>query len=928
MVFERGAEWRRWDLHIHTPGTQRNDQFNGSNLTEKWDNFYNDIAKYIGDGADIQKNVVAVGITDYLSIDNYNKVVSDKRMPDTVKLIVPNVEMRMVPMAKRAPVNVHCIFNPLIADELENRFFGKLSFEYNDRSYSATHSELIGLGRAITGDERLAEVEAYKKGSEQFVVDIKTLTDVFKNDKDLRENTIIAVSNNSEDGASGVTSHSDLLLTDGTSQTEANRRRIYQLSDMIFSAQKSDRDYFLGKKADDVDTVIEKCGSLKPCIHGSDAHKNSDIFEPKGERYCWIKADPTFNGLKQIIYEPETRVCIDSLYPEKKPDYQVIDRVEINDKDFSSTPIFFNDKLTCIIGGKSTGKSLLLNNMANTIDPVQLEEKNEVNEISFKKIDNFKVYWKDGKVIENGISDIEHKIVYIPQTYLNRLSDENEQNTEIDRIIEQIILQNSILHNAYNDQNEKLKTAKKELDGKIYNAVSLFNNWKEAKEDLFEIGTEEGIRKEINNLTKEKEKILSETEISQTDIEDYEKAKSREAEINNELIKNNEQIEIIRKIDSLIEVVELPDDIQSDILNEVSKSIEKIKSEAEKIWNDDKKTIIDRLQNKNNTLEKEKNEKMEIIKNLSSIVSKHEALEKLTQMLNDEKQKMNLYLEKKEKMNKKYSLFKNEVKEVACFCEKFRDIHSKYEQIVNENNENQDDDLDFSVKVIFKRNMFGDKIKEIYDRRVLKKHKDLIDPDDILVDKLNKEILEEWILKTFDGSIKLSGGKNVENALREIMQDWYLIAYNVVMDNDPIESMSPGKKALVLLKMLINLAESKCPILIDQPEDDLDNRSVFDELIPFVKKKKVDRQIIIVTHNANVVLGADAEEVIVANQRGTNSPNRTYRFEYRSGSIEEDKPIEDGENYTLEKQGIQQHICDILEGGKTAFDLRMHKYHI
>lgn len=928
MVFERGAEWRRWDLHIHTPGTQRNDQFVGDNLEEKWNNYYSDIEKYIGDGSDVQKNIVAIGITDYLSIDNYKKVISDNRLPDTVKLIVPNVEMRMVPMARRAPVNVHCIFNPVIVDELESRFFGQLKFEYNDRTYSANRSDLIGLGRAIAGNSNLDEDEAYKKGSEQFIVDIKTLADVFKSNRDLRDNTIIAVSNNSGDGASGVTSHSDLLLTDGTSQTEATRRKIYQLSDMIFSAQKSDREYFLGKKADDIDTVIEKCGSLKPCIHGSDAHKNSDIFEPKDERYCWIKADPTFNGLKQIIYEPETRVCINSLCPEKKPDYQVIDRVEIKDEDFSEKPILFNDKLTCIIGGKSTGKSLLLNNIANTIDPKQVEEKNEVNAISFKKIENFKVYWRDGKVIENGISDNEYKIVYIPQTYLNRLSDENEQKTEIDNIIEQILLQDDVIRKAFSERNYELKNAKKELDGKIYNAIEMFNSWKEAKDELSELGTEEGIKKEIESITKEKDKILSETEISQTDIEEYEKAKSREAEINNELKNNNDQIEMLNKITSLIEIVDLPEDIENEILEEVEKSIEKVKKEADRIWIEDKKVLINKLQEQNNLLEKEKKEKIIIIKELASVVTKHESLEKLTQTLNDEKQKMKLFSEKKAKMNKKYSLYENEVKEIANFFDKFRSIHSKYEQIVNSNIETTDDDLDFSVKVIFKKNMFGKKIKELYDRRVLKTYKDLIDPDDISEEKITDDNLEKIILKTFDESIKLSGGKSVENALRELMQDWYLIAYSVVMDNDSIENMSPGKKALVLLKMLINLAESKCPILIDQPEDDLDNRSIFDELIPFVKKKKVDRQIIIVTHNANVVLGADAEEVIVANQMGTNSPNRTYKFEYRSGSIEDDKLIVGGEKYTLEKQGIQQHICDILEGGKTAFDLRMHKYHI
>ena len=59
------------------------------------------------------------------------------------------------------------------------------------------------------------------------------------------------------------------------------------------------------------------------------------------------------------------------------------------------------------------------------------------------------------------------------------------------------------------------------------------------------------------------------------------------------------------------------------------------------------------------------------------------------------------------------------------------------------------------------------------------------------------------------------------------------------MDGDEIKKMSPGKKALVLLKLLINLAESKCPILIDQPEDDLDNRSVFVELVDFIRNMKL-----------------------------------------------------------------------------------------
>ena len=89
-VYPRGSEWRRWDLHMHTPETIKNDQFEGSSIDEKWDKFYSDISTYIGDGTDPLKNISVIGITDYLSIKNYKKVVLDNRLPNSVEMIIPN----------------------------------------------------------------------------------------------------------------------------------------------------------------------------------------------------------------------------------------------------------------------------------------------------------------------------------------------------------------------------------------------------------------------------------------------------------------------------------------------------------------------------------------------------------------------------------------------------------------------------------------------------------------------------------------------------------------------------------------------------------------------------------------------------------------------------------------------------------------------
>ena len=60
--FSRGSEWRRWDLHVHTPGTNKNDQYEGSAIDDRWNNFYKSILDYIGDGSDKSKSIVSIGV--------------------------------------------------------------------------------------------------------------------------------------------------------------------------------------------------------------------------------------------------------------------------------------------------------------------------------------------------------------------------------------------------------------------------------------------------------------------------------------------------------------------------------------------------------------------------------------------------------------------------------------------------------------------------------------------------------------------------------------------------------------------------------------------------------------------------------------------------------------------------------------------------
>lgn len=192
----------------------------------------------------------------------------------------------------------------------------------------------------------------------------------------------------------------------------------------------------------------------------------------------------------------------------------------------------------------------------------------------------------------------------------------------------------------------------------------------------------------------------------------------------------------------------------------------------------------------------------------------------------------------------------------------------------------------------------------------------------------NKQYVGDILKQLLNEQIQLKNSNTALNVATELLaQNWYGLNYELSYQGDSFRQMSEGKQAFVVLKLLLEFSDKKCPILIDQPEDSLDNRAIYNELVEYIKKKKTERQIILVTHNSNVVVSADAENVIVANQEGNNSHNRDgIRFQYINGALEFSKPKNPAEDIVLYSQGIREHVCDILEGGRDAFEKREQKY--
>ena len=190
--------------------------------------------------------------------------------------------------------------------------------------------------------------------------------------------------------------------------------------------------------------------------------------------------------------------------------------------------------------------------------------------------------------------------------------------------------------------------------------------------------------------------------------------------------------------------------------------------------------------------------------------------------------------------------------------------------------------------------------------------------------------MKDLLNKALKGEITFKNGYDVQSFISMILSsNWFTLQYSVDYESDSLFDMSPGKRSFVVLKLLLDFSDKKCPILIDQPEDNLDNRAIYNELVKYIREKKKERQIILVTHNPNIVVGADSEEVIVANQNGKNAPNdKGIKFQYVYGSLEHSMHRNsDGESLPiLYRCGIREHVCDILEGGENAFRDRENKY--
>ena len=985
IAINRGSEWRKWDLHIHTKNTNKNDQFTSSNMEDFLYEFFKKA---------IEKKISAIGITDYFSIDRYRDVVDYQENIDDKKdgegkqlfnederkyikniFLFPNIELRMLPSTDKGRlINIHFIFNPKFVTKLENDFFGELK---NQDNFKMNRQGIIDYGKKLKPNITDNGI-AYKEGINKFALDVKTIKNLLDKNSEIEENSIVIVSNSSNDGASGLQKHYDLFENEDGG-LDGVRKTIYEISDAIFSANPKDIKFFLGRKSQDTDgynnnvylkdikEVIDRVGSLKPCLVGSDAHKEDNLFT----KFTWIKADLTFEGLKQIIYEPEERVRIQE-EPDFKEDKEIIDKVKfisLNNK-FSNEEIYLNPNLNVIIGGKSSGKSILLYSIAKTLladtKDKLLFKNNWEERYSLKSIDSgfdFEITTKAG--ISQKISDREDghnslipNIKYIPQNELVKLAEPelSGKGESLNKLVRNLICEDTDSKQKYDDFIKNVKQYDKEREELINSYFETLDNIQNLETELKTKSNKEVLQTNIKTNSEKVEELNKKAGLSDEQIQQYknfqeqqQKNQKRRELFNSDFSQTNTFLQELNK--ELSNLQERKNTfLQSihknefrgyyqDKLKFIDDSIVQLQgliSEIGTIINSEGKRVFNTDNIFNKELEQINYEKSNIEEELKPY-QQNEDIKKQIRILEEFIENDGKLLSEIDSLNKKIEEKRQSIETIkANLFELYKNSHYEYINIIRQLKDRtielEKDGLrirgiaqfnfpKFRREIIsFTHGTYNDNDKYcILDEnrsRIFETNYDELISN---ISKMFNEIMtSEYRIKTI----------SKKEAVKKLLNDYFYDYWEITYKNDKLGEMSTGKASFVILMLIIGLSKSKSPILIDQPEDNLDNRSVSENIISYLRNKKIERQIILVTHNANIVVNADAENVIVANQKGQNDKETSsiYKFDYINGAIENTFAKIEAETDLLKSMGIKEHIADIVEGGKEAFKNREKKY--
>jgi hypothetical protein len=917
-----GSVWRKWDLQVHAPLGRLYDGYkvdHGADVVEKCCD-------------EIEMSDVQVfGITDYFAYGAFDNFIKrfQKKYPESGKQFFFNLELRLNETVNRQleEVNVHLIFNPESLDKID-KFLSLL------RVVKTGKDETPIMCSELRGDDFTSAT-----------VTRADITNAFENTfgkKAERQDHFIVITAANNDG---------LRPERGKKRKEGICDEIDKYSDAFLGGSQNVEYYLKTDRYEDEALMALK----KPVFACSDAHSFDDIHNFLGKRHVkevekdgkqtviiekdvtWIKADTTYEGLKQTLYEPEAgeRVCIGPAEPDRKKDYQIISKITFGKSDDFPSTITFNRNLCSIIGSRSSGKSALLAYIAHSVNAEDVEQlipgPGEGDEYHWNKIaPNHSIEWANGKTNE----DSPGSVVYVPQNYLfERSKDPNAIKQKLEPVLFRVLPDFAAQYMQVGTDIDEFNNI---IAQKVHDWFAAADQIQSLDGQLKHHGDKKAIEQQQNAIDAEIEALREKNKFSEADVQRYQQITGqisvlnlRKTEIEKELalhgMPTKQQFFNSAKIILTPALSLLPPKLQT-IINQTLSAFEgKIIEEVNKNATDYKDALTAEKDATANSILRIQGDNKELI----TKYQKHIVLEKLV----NTSAELKVVLEK----IKLLEISRNGSEVVRTGCETA--IHSalisrksKMEGLVTAM-ESSDQGAVAGIEFGIEYDFSADDVGDLGARVNLREKTEFVDRNELQIQEIRSQAAK-FLRDIYSGQQRIIARQDKKDVAIRALQLTEKVLFTAKMEGDKIggfsePTMTPGKRALFALKLILAESDDKWPLLIDQPEDDLDSRSIYDEVVPFLKRKKKERQIIMVSHNANLVIGSDSEQLIVANRHGNDRKNQDGKeFNYLTGSLEFTQAVDNHCADTLRTQGVCEHACSILDGGKAAFENRKNKYHI
>jgi ABC-type cobalamin/Fe3+-siderophores transport system ATPase subunit len=987
-MITRGSKWRRWEPHIHAPGTVLNNQFGSGDPWESYITALETLSPRIG----------AIAVTDYYVTDTYEEVIRRKaagRLPQ-VDLLFPNIELRLEAAAKSGFINLHLLISPEDPNHVAeaHRILKRLQFGAHGDRFDCSREELIRLGKKANPliiDDRAALAH----GVTQVKVSFDQLRTVIGGSDWAKTNILIAVAASSGDGTSGLQDAADKTV----------REEIEKFAHVIFSSSPAQREFWIGQRAMSVEQLRDRYDGCKPCLHGSDAHNQASVGQPIGDRFSWIKGALTFDALRQACIDPAGRAFVGAEPPRTAMPSHVIANVDATDAPWAATPsIPLNPGLVAIIGARGSGKTALADMIAAGCDaiPPQVWAADEDVSPSFlvrarPLLGNgqVKLTWGggsestrrlDGRDANGPLSFTRAR--YLSQQFVEDLCSSKGASEGLIREIERVIFEahpHDQRDGAVNFAELREHRTQRFQQGRQREVESIAAI-SERIADEFE---KEALVTTLTSQVSQKEALVAgyTADLSKLVVKGTEAQAQRHTALNGAAQQRASQVQAFSTQRRTF--VAMQDEVRNTRATRAPELLREARvrhagsylDDAQ--WNDflliykgdvDKALVgyiawadaeIARINGVAPPVANPGNALIADTVDLATVplATLRAEMARLEQFISADTVVRNQYTALSQRIateNGALQTLKTRLEDARGAAVRRKALQSErddaYERLFEAVVSEQQALIDLYAPLMRRLAASSGTLQKLSFNvaRVVDAAGWAATAEDQLIDCRQSGPFygRGSLVKLAEADLKpvweTGSATDVRNAMaafiatytRDLLAHapfaptqqsdfrawskrlahWLFstghiaIRYEIAYDGVDIRKLSPGTRGIVLLLLYLALDDADDrPLIIDQPEENLDPKSVFDELVSLFVAAKSKRQIIMVTHNANLVINTDADQIIIATA-GAHLGGGLPEITYTAGGLED--------------ASIRTSVCEILEGGEAAFRERARRLRV